>query len=93
MRRFPIRESRPQRVSGWERGAFAWFSRNPHLPDSGRVIPSLVLATVVLDRWQEAIMIHRTLLLHHRLVRGAITTLVTVGTALLFGYLILRARL
>jgi hypothetical protein len=38
-------------------------------------------------------MIHRKLLLHHRLVRRAITTLVTVGTALLFGYLILRVRL
>jgi hypothetical protein len=38
-------------------------------------------------------MIHRTLFLHYSLVREAITTLVTVGAALLFGYLILWARL
>jgi hypothetical protein len=38
-------------------------------------------------------MIHRTLFLHYRLVREAITVLVTIGTALLFSYLILWARL
>lgn len=38
-------------------------------------------------------MIHRTYLLHYRLVRGAITTVVTIGTALLVSYLILWARL
>ena len=45
------------------------------------------------DRSQEGAMIHRTLFLHYSLVREAITTLVTVGAALLFGYLILWARL
>jgi hypothetical protein len=38
-------------------------------------------------------MIHRTYFLHYRLVREAITTVVTVGTALLLSYLILWARL
>jgi len=38
-------------------------------------------------------MIHRTLILHYRLVREAIATLVTIGAALLFSYLILWARL
>ena len=38
-------------------------------------------------------MIHRTYLLHYRLVREAITTAATIGTALLVGYLILWARL
>jgi hypothetical protein len=38
-------------------------------------------------------MIHRTFFLHYRLVREAITTLVTIGAALLFSYLILWARL
>jgi len=38
-------------------------------------------------------MIHRTMFLHYRVVREAITTLVTIGAALLFSYLILWARL
>jgi hypothetical protein len=38
-------------------------------------------------------MIHRTLFLHYHVVREAITTLVTIGVALLFSYLILWARL
>jgi hypothetical protein len=42
---------------------------------------------------QEAAMIHRTLFLHYRLVREAVTVLVTIGTALLFSYLILWAKL
>jgi hypothetical protein len=42
---------------------------------------------------QEAAMILRTLFLHYRLVREAVTVLVTLGTALLFSYLILWARL
>jgi hypothetical protein len=45
------------------------------------------------NRSQEAAMIHRTYFLHYRLVREAITTVVTVGTALLLSYLILWARL
>jgi hypothetical protein len=42
---------------------------------------------------QEVAMIHRTLFLHYRVVSEAVTTLVTVGVALLFSYLILWARL
>jgi len=38
-------------------------------------------------------MIHRTLFLHYRLIREVITTLVAIGMALLFSYLILWARL
>jgi hypothetical protein len=38
-------------------------------------------------------MIHRTMFLHYRLVNEAVTTLVTIGLALLFSYLILWARL
>jgi hypothetical protein len=38
-------------------------------------------------------MIHRTFFLHYRLVREAVTTVVTIGTALLVSYLILWARL
>jgi len=45
------------------------------------------------NRSQEGAMIHRTLILHYRLVREAIATLVTIGAALLFSYLILWARL
>jgi hypothetical protein len=35
-------------------------------------------------------MIHRAFFLHYRLVREAITIVVTLGTAALLGYLILR---
>jgi hypothetical protein len=38
-------------------------------------------------------MIRRAYFLHYRMVREAITTVVTIGTALLFSYLILWARL
>jgi hypothetical protein len=38
-------------------------------------------------------MIHRTLFLHYRMFSEAVTTLVTIGVALLFSYLILWARL
>ena len=38
-------------------------------------------------------MIHQTLLLHYRVVSEAAATLVTIGVALLFSYLILWARL
>jgi hypothetical protein len=44
-------------------------------------------------RSQEGAMIHRTMFLHYRLVSEAVTTLVTIGLALLFSYLILWARL
>jgi len=45
------------------------------------------------DRSQEGAMIYRTLFLHYRVVSEAVTTLVTIGAALLFSYLILWARL
>lgn len=35
----------------------------------------------------------RKFFLHYRLVREALTAVVTIGTALLFSYLILRVRL
>ena len=38
-------------------------------------------------------MFHRTYLLHYRMVREALTDVVTIGTALLLSYLILWARL
>jgi hypothetical protein len=38
-------------------------------------------------------MIHRTMFLHYRVVSEAVTTLVTIGAALVFSYLILWARL
>ncbi len=38
-------------------------------------------------------MIHRTLFLHYRVVSEAAITVVTIGVALLFSYLILWARL
>jgi hypothetical protein len=37
-------------------------------------------------------MLYRSYLLHYRLVRETITAVVTIGTALLFSYLILHAR-
>jgi hypothetical protein len=38
-------------------------------------------------------MISRKIFLHYRLVRETLTAVVTIGTALLFSYLILRVRL
>ena len=63
------------------------------------LIPSMLASCGYWPPWcktnalQEAAMIHRTLFLHYRLVREAVTVLVTIGTALLFSYLILWARL
>jgi hypothetical protein len=37
-------------------------------------------------------MIHRAYFLHYRLVNAVITTAITIGAALLFGYLVLWAR-
>ena len=37
-------------------------------------------------------MLYRMYLLHYRLVRETITAIITIGTALLFSYLILQAR-
>jgi hypothetical protein len=52
------------------------------------------LATTVQDKsGEEAAMIQRTYFLHYRLVIDLITTAASIGTALLFSYLILWARL
>jgi hypothetical protein len=40
---------------------------------------------------QEAVMLTRCYFLHYRLIRQAITNGLTVGTALLFSYLILQS--
>jgi hypothetical protein len=42
---------------------------------------------------QEAVMIERMLFMHYRWIRNAITTLVTLGLALLLGQIILWVRL
>jgi hypothetical protein len=53
-----------------------------------------LLATVVQYKCRrEVVMIRRTYFLHYRMVREAITVAVTLGTAALLGYLILRVRL
>jgi hypothetical protein len=74
-----------------------------HLRD-GRTIFNLLIPGMLCDYgywplWcktggsQEGAMIHRTLFLHYRMFSEAVTTLVTIGVALLFSYLILWARL
>ena len=50
------------------------------------------LATMVQGHAREAPMLHRKFYLHYRLVREAITAVVTVGAALLFSYLILQVH-
>jgi hypothetical protein len=46
----------------------------------------------MLDEGQEVHMFLRRYFLHHRLIREGVTAVVTIGTALLFSYLILQAR-
>lgn len=41
---------------------------------------------------QEAAMIYQTYLLHYRLIRESFVNVITVGTGLVLGYLILWAR-
>ena len=73
---------------------FAWFPHHPHLIDPGDVIRLWILATVVQDKWRrEGAMILRAFFLHYRMIREAITVMVTIGTALLLSYLILSVRL
>lgn len=58
------------------------------------VIPFVILATVVQDKWRmEEGMIQRIFFLHYRRVRDALTAMITIGTALLLSYLILWMRL
>jgi hypothetical protein len=46
------------------------------------------------DKWAgEAAMLPRTFFLRYRLIREAVTTVITLGAALLLSYLILWARL
>jgi hypothetical protein len=44
------------------------------------------------DEAREVYMLLRRYFLHHRLIREGVTAVVTIGTALLFSYLILQAR-
>jgi len=74
-----------------------------HLHDFRAITIPLILSTLSsrgywplwckTDQSQEGAMIHRTMFLHYRVVSEAVTTLVTIGVALLFSYLILWARL
>jgi hypothetical protein len=50
------------------------------------------LVTAVQYEAREAAMLYRKYYLHYRLVRETITAIATIGTALLFSYLILQAR-
>jgi hypothetical protein len=57
-----------------------------------RLLKCCPLVTPVQDQLGGADMRVRSFYLHYRLIREAITATVTVGTALLFGYLIVYAR-
>ncbi len=50
------------------------------------------MATPVQDEARGAAMLYRRYFLHYRLIREAITAVATIGTALLFSYLILQSR-
>jgi hypothetical protein len=50
------------------------------------------MATAVQDVERGIAMFLRSYFLHYRAIREAITAAVTVGTAVLFSYLILQAR-
>jgi hypothetical protein len=49
------------------------------------------LVIAVLEEVREAVMLIRSYYLHFRLIREAITAVATVGAALFFSYLILKA--
>jgi hypothetical protein len=49
------------------------------------------LVTPVQDEARETVMLMRSYFLHYRLIREILTAIATVGTALLFSYLILQA--
>jgi hypothetical protein len=52
--------------------------------------PLPTLVTAMQDQVLEAVMLLRSYFLHYRLIREAISVVGTVGTALLFSYLILQ---
>ena len=49
------------------------------------------MVAAVQDEVLEAVMLLRSYFLHYRLIREALTAITTVGAALLFSYLILKA--
>jgi hypothetical protein len=49
------------------------------------------LVIAVLEEAREAVMVVRSYYLHYRLIREAITAVATIGAALFFSYLILKA--
>jgi hypothetical protein len=72
----------------------AQIPQYPHLIHSWRVVLSGLLAPVVQGKWwREGAMIRRAFFLHYRMVREAVTVIVTIGTALLLSYLILWMKL
>ena len=92
MRRIPIRELRYGEVSGWEIQSCGKPQLSEELVESTQVMRLRALATVVQGQAREAPMLHRKFYLHYRLVREAITAVVTIGAALLFSYLILQVH-
>jgi hypothetical protein len=77
-------------VSGWEIPSYGRHMLSGELVESTRVTRSRPLATVVQGQAQEASMFYRKFYIHYRLVREAITAVVTLSAALLFSYLILQ---
>ena len=63
----------------------------PELTDSVRLTRLTLMVAAVQDEVLEAVMLLRSYFLHYRLIREAITAITTVGAALLFSYLILKA--
>lgn len=89
---FPIRELRVSGVSGWESSEIWKRTCASEPAGSACLTRPLALATPVQDEARGAAMLYRRYFLHYRLIREAITAVATIGTALLFSYLILQAR-
>jgi hypothetical protein len=92
VRRIPIRELRDGEVSGWEILSDGIRKFSGELVEFTNVTRWPAMATVVQGHAREAPMLHRKFYLHYRLVREAITAVVTIGAALLFSYLILQVH-
>jgi hypothetical protein len=88
--KFPIRELRLAGVSGWEINRFGNRRSTQKHVDSVRLTRLQPLVIALLEEAREAVMLIRSYYLHYRLIREAITVVATVGTALLFSYLILQ---
>lgn len=59
---------------------------------SARLTRLLALAIPVQDKAGGDAMLYRRYFPHHRMIREAVTAVVTIGAALLLSYLILQAR-